>query len=212
MTSAREASDPLHFPGSRAARPRFSALMTMTYAIIKLGGKQYRVQEGEKLLVDRLKTDEGATFTPDLLFVPGGDGAGTKVTARVVSHVKGDKLRIGKYKKRTGYKRHNGFRASLTQIQIESIGKGRPSAAKQAAEAPAPVVTEPKAAENLAALPEGYEEMKVADVTAGAKTWDRPLLEAALAYEQGHAARKGAVAALEAALGKLDDEEAEDGA
>jgi large subunit ribosomal protein L21 len=189
--------------------------MTMTYAIIKLGGKQYRVQEGEKLLVDRLKTDEGATFTPDLLFVPGGDGAGVTVTARVVGHVKGDKLRIGKYRKRTGYKRHNGFRASLTQIEIESIGggKGRAAATKQAAAAAAaPVVTEPKAAENLAALPDGYAELKVAEVTAQAKTWARPLLEAALAYEQGHAARKGALAAVESALAKLDEEEAEDGA
>jgi large subunit ribosomal protein L21 len=185
----------------------------MNYAIIKLGGKQYRVQEGEKLLVDRLKTGEGETFTPDLLFVPGGDGAGVTVSARVVGHVKGEKLRIGKYRKRTGYKRHNGFRASLTQIEIESIGgKGRTAAKPAAAEAPARVVTEPKAAENLAALPDGYEELKVADVAAGAKTWDRALLEAAFAYEQGHAARKGALTALESALAKLTEEEAEDGA
>jgi large subunit ribosomal protein L21 len=179
----------------------------MTYAIIKLGGKQYRVQEGEKLLVDRLKTDEGATFTPDLLFVPEGDGSSVTVTARVVGHVKGDKIRIGKYKKRTGYKRHNGFRASLTQIQIEAIGKG--SAASRtsapASKAPAPKVEAPKAAENLAALPEGYEDMKVSDVTAGVKGWDTPLIEAALAYEQGHAKRKGAIAALESALAKQEE-------
>jgi large subunit ribosomal protein L21 len=183
----------------------------MTYAIIKLGGKQYRVQEGEKLLVDRLKADEGKTFSPDLLFVPDGDGKGVTVTARVVGHVKGDKIRIGKYRRRTGYKRHTGFRASLTQIQIEAIGKGTSAARKQAAEAPAPVASEPKAAENLAALPDGYEEMKVSDVSAAAKGWDRPLLEAALAYEQGHARRKGAVAALESALGVLAKED-EDGA
>ena len=47
------------------------------------------------------------------------------MTARVVGHVKGDKIRIGKYRKRTGYKRHNGFRASLTQIEIQSIGRGK---------------------------------------------------------------------------------------
>ena len=46
----------------------------MTYAIISLGGKQYRVQEGERLLVDRLPTEEGKTFHPDVLFL-GGDGA-----------------------------------------------------------------------------------------------------------------------------------------
>ena len=48
----------------------------MSYAIITLGGKQYRVREGERLLVDRLKTDEGKTFQPHVLF-SGGDGAGT---------------------------------------------------------------------------------------------------------------------------------------
>ena len=57
----------------------------------------------------------------------GGDGKaelapkGT-VTAKVLAHVKGDKIRIGKYRRRTGYRRHTGFRSSLTQIQIESIG------------------------------------------------------------------------------------------
>ena len=99
----------------------------MTYAIVKLGGKQYRVQEGEWLLVDRLAVDEDKTFHPEVLFV-GGDGQaelapkGTQVTAKVVGHVLGDKIRIGKYKKRTGYKRHTGFRAKLSKVQIESIG------------------------------------------------------------------------------------------
>ena len=98
----------------------------MSYAIIKLGGKQYVVREGEKLLVDRLSVDENKTFKPEVIF-EGGDGKaelspkGT-VTAKVLAHVKGDKIRIGKYRRRTGYRRHTGFRSSLTQIQIESIG------------------------------------------------------------------------------------------
>jgi large subunit ribosomal protein L21 len=100
----------------------------MTYAIVKLGGKQYRVQEGEKLLVDRLAVDENKTFHPEVLML-GGDGdvelapKGVNVTAKVLGHVLGDKIVIGKYKKRTGYKRHNGFRARLSQVQIETIGK-----------------------------------------------------------------------------------------
>ena len=99
----------------------------MSYAIISLGGKQFGVQEGQRLLVDRLSTDEGKTFTPELLLL-GGDGStdlspsGVTVTARVVRHVRGKKIRIGKYRPKTGYKRHNGFRASLSQIEIESIG------------------------------------------------------------------------------------------
>ena len=99
------------------------------YAIISLGGKQHRVQEGEWLLVDRLKVDEGKTFEPRVLLV-GGSGApdlepSATVTVRVLGHELGDKLRIGKYKKRTGYKRHNGHRSRLTRIQIESIGKAK---------------------------------------------------------------------------------------
>jgi large subunit ribosomal protein L21 len=98
----------------------------MSYAIIKLGGKQYVVREGEKLLVDRLTMDENKTFQPEVIF-EGGDGKAElapkgAVTAKVLAHVKGDKIRIGKYRRRTGYRRHTGFRSSLTQIQIESIG------------------------------------------------------------------------------------------
>jgi len=100
------------------------------YAIIKLGGKQYVVREGEKLLVDRLDVDENKTFKPDVIF-EGGDGKaelspkGQPVTAKVLAHVKGEKIRIGKYRRRTGYRRHTGFRSKLTQIQIESIGTKR---------------------------------------------------------------------------------------
>ena len=98
----------------------------MSYAIIRLGGKQYVVREGEKLLVDRLAVDEDKTFQPEVIF-EGGDGKAElapkgAVTAKVLAHVKGDKIRIGKYRRRTGYRRHTGFRSSLTQIQIESIG------------------------------------------------------------------------------------------
>ena len=106
----------------------------MTYAIIKVAGKQYRVREGERLLVDRLREDEGATFSPTVLLI-GGDGAPQLepgdgvVTATVLGETKGPKIRIGKYKKRTGYRRHTGFRASLTRIQIDSIGGGKPARA-----------------------------------------------------------------------------------
>ena len=65
----------------------------MDYAIIRLGGKQYRVREGEYLVVDRVKFDEGKTFTPDVLL---GD-SGVKVTATVLAHERGPKIRIGKY-------------------------------------------------------------------------------------------------------------------
>ena len=55
----------------------------------------------------------------------------TTVTARVVGHQLGEKIRIGKYKKRTGYRKHNGYRSRLTQIEIESIGGAKKAAAKK---------------------------------------------------------------------------------
>src|SRR6184192_4047560 len=109
-----------------------------TYAIISVGGKQYRVREGERLLVDRLTTGEGKTFQPDVLFT-GGDGDGNlsprvQVTAKVVGHVRGEKLRIGKRRPKTGYRRQTGFRAALSQIEIQSIGGAKRAAAAPAAE------------------------------------------------------------------------------
>lgn len=107
----------------------------MSYAIISVGGKQYRVSEGEKLLVDRVRADEGATFSPPILML-GGDGDpqfspdGVTVTARVVQHVLGEKIRIGKYRPKKGYKRHAGHRSRLSQIEIQSIGKKATRSAK----------------------------------------------------------------------------------
>ena len=120
----------------------------VNYAVIRLGGKQYRVQEGERLLVDRLPTEEGQTFTPDVLFV-GGDGADASaaVTAKVLGHVLGDKIRIGKYRPKSGYRRHTGFRSRLSQIEIESIAEARKSTRRRAAASAAgpsePTVAEP---------------------------------------------------------------------
>jgi len=116
------------------------ATKTSNYAIIALGGKQYRVREGERLLVDRLPHDEGKTFHPDLIML-GGDGdpklgdalKGAQVTAKVSAHVLGKKVIVGKHKRRTGYRRRNGHRSRLSQIEIQSIAKkaARATAAKK---------------------------------------------------------------------------------
>jgi large subunit ribosomal protein L21 len=180
----------------------------MTYAIIKVAGKQYRVREGERLLVDRLREDEGATFAPTVLLV-GGDGAPQldpgdgAVTAKVLGETKGPKIRIGKYKKRTGYRRHTGFRASLTQIQIESIGAAKPrTASKPKEKVEVPAETD----ERVKGMPTGYEDMTVAEIKEASSGWNRPMLAAALEYEQAHAQRKGAIAALESALADKEGE------
>jgi large subunit ribosomal protein L21 len=188
-----------------------------SYAIISLGGKQYRVREGERLLVDRLKTDEGKTFNPVVLFL-GGDGDGTlsprtQVTAKVVGHVLGDKIRIGKRRPKSGYRKQTGFRAHLSQIEIQSIGgTSKQSAAAPAAEqevpapkaksepkaaaAPAPTAAPPAAAQP----PRGYEDFTVAEIAEKSKRWKVEQLEAALKFEKKNANRKGAIAALESAL------------
>jgi len=188
----------------------------MSYAIITVGGKQYRVQEGERLLVDRLPVEDGGTFTPSVLLV-GGDGepqldpAGVVVTAKVLGQQRGPKIRIGKYKKRTGYKRHTGFRAALTQIEIESIGGGKRRAAaapKKTAE-PELETAQPEAeapAVEVSGLPDGYAEMTVAAVKDAASSWDAAALQAALEHEQAHGKRKGAIAALESALAETEKE------
>ena len=115
----------------------------MSYAVISIGNKQYRVREGQRLLVDRVPHDEGKTFHPDLVMLGGDGGAklgsdlkGQQVTAKVAEHVRGKKIVVGKHKRRTGYKRRNGFRASLTRIEVQSIGatRARSTAAKKEAE------------------------------------------------------------------------------
>lgn len=112
-----------------------------SYAIIKVGGKQYRVREGEWLLVERVPYEEGKTFHPDLLLL-GGDGEpkfgesalkGEQVTAKVTGHVLGKKILVGKHKRRTGYRLRKGHRSRLSRIEIQSIGKKatRATAAKK---------------------------------------------------------------------------------
>ncbi len=172
-----------------------------SYAIIAVGGKQYVVHEGERLLVDRIGTDEGKTFHPDALFV-GGDGKAqlnptATVTARVVGHVLGEKVRIGKYRPKTGYRRHTGFRARLSQIEIESIGAAKRTGTAAAPKQETPVAPPTKTG---AQPPRGYADMTVAEIAEKSKRWKLESVEAALAYEREHAKRKGAIAALEAAI------------
>lgn len=107
------------------------------YAIVKTGGKQYRVEEGQHLLVEKLAVDEGSKVTLEPLLyrgdreiLDGADLAKVKVEARVVAHERGPKLRVVKFKPKRGYKRRNGHRQDLTRIEITSIKAG---AARRAA-------------------------------------------------------------------------------
>jgi len=117
------------------------------YAIIKTGGKQYRVQEGQWLLVERLPVDDGATLTLDPLLyvdgdnvVDGDDLSRVTVEAKVLAHERGPKLRVVKFKPKRGYRRRNGHRQELSRIEITSLklGSGRSrSRAKAPSDEPA---------------------------------------------------------------------------
>ncbi len=113
------------------------------YAIVKTGGKQYRVEQGQSLLVERLSASEGDKISLNpLLYVDGSnvvdqvDGlSGVTVEARVVGHERGPKLRVVKFKPKRGYKRRNGHRQELTRIEVVSLklsGGGRKRGAKAA--------------------------------------------------------------------------------
>ncbi len=101
------------------------------YAIVKTGGKQYRVEKGLTLLVERLPADEGATVALEPILYRSDqtvfDAAGlakVKVSAKVVEHIRGPKLRVFKYKPKRGYKRLNGHRQELTRLEITDIKAG----------------------------------------------------------------------------------------
>lgn len=101
----------------------------MTYAIIRTGGKQYQVKVGDKLTIDRIETEEGKEVVfPEVLLVKNEDSVqvgtpvlSTKVTGKVVKHLKGEKLHIYKFKAKVHYRRKTGFRAYQTEVEITGI-------------------------------------------------------------------------------------------
>src|SRR3954447_6488560 len=103
----------------------------MAYAIVKTGGKQYRVEQGQYLLVEKLEGEDGATVDLEpVLFrsedtVFDADGLSkVKVKAKILSQEKGEKLRVFKFKPKRGYKKRTGHRQKLTRIEITEISNG----------------------------------------------------------------------------------------
>lgn len=100
------------------------------YAIIETGGKQYRVQEGDKVVVEKLAVEEGQEVAFDRVLTVVKDGevlvgapvvTGAKVVAKVVEHGKGKKILVFKYKAKSNYRRRQGHRQPFTQVVIEKI-------------------------------------------------------------------------------------------
>lgn len=105
------------------------------YAVIKTGGKQYKVAEGEILDIDKVegKKDQKIDFN-DVLLVCDGDKVeigqpqvpGAKVTAKIIDQIKGEKIRVARFKSKVRYRKVRGFRAQLTKVQIEKIEISKP--------------------------------------------------------------------------------------
>jgi large subunit ribosomal protein L21 len=100
------------------------------YAIIKTGGKQYKVSEGSEIIIEKLEVEENSSVTfEEVLAIIDGENVkvgkplvkGAKVTASVVKNGKGPKIRIFKYKHKTNYRRRAGHRQPFTKVKIEKI-------------------------------------------------------------------------------------------
>jgi len=120
------------------------------YAIVKTGGKQYRVEEGQTLLVERLPAEQGDTVALQPLLYSAEDAvfdsdglSKVKVNARVVDHVRGPKLRVFKFKPKRGYRRTTGHRQELTRLEVTEIKLGARAARRP--QAPKAEAAEPKA-------------------------------------------------------------------
>jgi large subunit ribosomal protein L21 len=139
------------------------------YAIVKTGGKQYRVERGQTLLVERLAADEGSNVALEPILYRSDDAVfdavglkKVKVTARIVAHERGEKLRVFKFKPKRGYKRRTGHRQELTRIEVTDISMG--TAAKEAAAKTTakPVAAKPQA-KPAAAKPRAAKPKETAD-------------------------------------------------
>ena len=130
------------------------------YAIVKAGGKQYRVEKGQKLLIERVREDEGATlalepilYRSDDVVFGADDLAKVKVEAKVVEHLRGPKIRVFKFKPKRGYKKTQGHRQELTRIEVTDIKllSRKPAAKATSDETPEPAATKKPAAKKAPA-------------------------------------------------------------
>ncbi len=110
-----------------------------TYAVIESGGKQYKVEEGASLLVDRLDAKEGdkvalrpVLFRGDDVIAGAKELEKVKVEAKVAEHLRGPKVKVFKYKAKKGYRRRAGHRSELTRLEVTTLKGVKAKAAKKA--------------------------------------------------------------------------------
>ncbi|MGB3098289.1 MAG: 50S ribosomal protein L21 [Solirubrobacterales bacterium] len=152
-----------------------------TYAIIETGGKQYRVEEGQSLLVDRLHEDEGAKValralmlrTDDDIVLTAKDLEKVKVEAKVAAHERGEKIKVFKYKAKKGYRKHQGHRSELTRLEVTEVKQlTRKPAASKPAKADAAAEAKPKA--EVEAKPKAPAKKPAAETAAKKASAKKP--------------------------------------
>ena len=175
------------------------------YAIVRTGGKQYRVEKGQRLLVERMAAEQGSEVALEPLMLRSDETvldqqalSSVKVTAKVLAHVRGEKLRVFKFKPKRGYRRRTGHRQDLTQIEVTDIAQarakaaaGRSAADETAADGAGAAAKEPKRAAKAA----GEKATGAAKGAAGGKG-------AAAAKPGAASAKRGASGATKASKPK----------
>ncbi len=153
------------------------------YAIVKTGGKQYRVERGQRLLVERLAVAEGESVALQPILYRSDEAvfdktglANVKVTAKVIAHERGEKLRVFKFKPKRGYKRRTGHRQELTRIEVTELTLGGAARAKAAKEADTPTTAKP-AGEKAAPAKASVAKPAAAKPAAAKKASAKPKAE-----------------------------------
>jgi large subunit ribosomal protein L21 len=177
------------------------------YAILQHGGHQYRVASGDRILVDRIPVEVGSTVTLESVLLL-GDGAETdvakgspveaSVTATVIAHRRGRKIRVFSYKPKKRHRRTLGYRSQLTELLIDEIGRGKAEPKPKAAAPKRAAAPKQAKAEVIEAAAEAVAEEAVA-IAAEAEAVEVEVAVAELAVEEAVAAETEQPAAEEAA-------------
>jgi large subunit ribosomal protein L21 len=187
------------------------------YAIVKTGGKQYRVERGQRLLVERLPVAEGESVALEPILYRSEEAVfdktglqKVKVTAKVIAHERGEKLRVFKFKPKRGYKRRTGHRQELTRIEVTELAMGAGSRAKAAkeSETPAKATATPagaKPAGEKAAPAKASAAKPASTKVAGAKAAETKVTETKATAAKPAAAKKAPAKPKKAVSEETDD-------
>ena len=140
------------------------------FAVVRTGGKQYRVAEGDKIAVEKLAGEAGDTIVLDDILLAGegeslADAAKVTVSAEIIAQAKSEKVIVFKKRRRHNYRRKNGHRQQMTLLRILGVGDSKPAAKKAAAKADAPV----KDASEEKAAPKARKAAPAKDAAPAAK-------------------------------------------